>query len=184
MNSDRHRAPTTFPESLFQYLTTFTVKKFFLICSLNLVQLCAIPICTVICYEEEETGISLSTSSPQEVVKSNEVTSQSLLFSRLDNPSVLSLFSWNMSSSPFNSFVALIWMLSSNLTFFYTVKHRTEHNIRGEAAPTLNTEGESPLLTCQLCCFKCILGFQSTLLTYVEPTVTQNTQIPFCWVVL
>lgn len=36
MNTNRHEAPTTLLRSLFQHLTTLTVKRFSLMCSLNL----------------------------------------------------------------------------------------------------------------------------------------------------
>ena len=42
----------------------------------------------------------------------------SLLFSKLDKPEVLSCSSWDMPSSPFTSFVALLWTHSRTFTSF------------------------------------------------------------------
>lgn len=75
----------------------------------------------------------------------------------LDNPSILSLSSQDMPSTPFVRFVALLWILSSTLILFNIAKLRTAHNIQGEVMLMLNTVGELPLLKRRLCIPKHIL---------------------------
>jgi len=75
-----------------------------------------------------------------------------LLFSKTDNLSVHSYFSQDMTSSPFTSVIALLFMLSRTLISFYIVKTRIVHNMQGETTPTLNIMGELSLLTGWLQC--------------------------------
>ena len=75
-------------------------------------------------------------SPPQGAAGSREVASW-LLFSRLGNPSVISLSSQNKPASPLTSFVALVWMLSRALMSFSYCGAQTARNIKDKAAPTL-----------------------------------------------
>ncbi|KAK4826388.1 hypothetical protein QYF61_008059, partial [Mycteria americana] len=78
LNTSRDGDSTTSLGSLFQCLITLSVKKNFLISSLNvpLVQLEAISFCPITCYLGEETDPHLSTTSFQVVVESNKVSPQ------------------------------------------------------------------------------------------------------------
>ncbi|KAK4826818.1 hypothetical protein QYF61_011626 [Mycteria americana] len=92
----------------------------------------------------------------------------SLLFSKLDKPSVLSHSSEDMPSSPFTGFVALLWLLSRTFTSF----------LNGGAQ---NCSQYSRMITS----FDRLdvvrpLGCQGTLLTPTDPAVDQHPQIPFC----
>lgn len=78
-------------------------------------QLCAISMCPIIDYQGEEISIFHSISTPQEVIESNKAFS--FLFYKLHKQSVLRLSSQD-ASSPFTSFVAPLWMLSSILVSF------------------------------------------------------------------
>ena len=71
LNADRHEASSISLGSLFQYLTTCTTKKSFIISSLNLTGT------ALFCnwYQEKETSSFLFTLTPQEAVERNEVTS-------------------------------------------------------------------------------------------------------------
>lgn len=74
-NTDRQGASATSAGRLFQCLTTFATKTFFLVCSLKLlIQLYTTPIHPVLSYHEEETSTFLFTFSSQEVFESNEIT--------------------------------------------------------------------------------------------------------------
>lgn len=76
LNADRHGASATSLRSLFQGLTTLTVKEFFLMSSLILPWVCAVPTSPVTGDQGAEANTSLCTSPPQEAAENSEVTSQ------------------------------------------------------------------------------------------------------------
>jgi len=76
LNTSRDGDSTTSLGSLFQCLTTLSVKKFFLISNLKLplVQLEVISSCPITCYLGEETDTHLATTTLQVAVESNKVS--------------------------------------------------------------------------------------------------------------
>ena len=80
-------------------------------------QLWAVPTHPITGSQAAELSTSLSTSPPQAAAESNEVAF-SLLLSKPDKPRVLNCSSQAMPSSPFTSFVALVWTHSRTFTSF------------------------------------------------------------------
>ena len=118
--ADRPGASTTSLGSLFQCLTTLSVKKCFLMSSVNLLWHS---------FEPFPCGLSLDTRkknsappSPRPLLRMLWRAMRSplsLLFSRLNNPKVLSCSSQDFPSSPFTTFVALLWMHPRTFTSFF-----------------------------------------------------------------
>lgn len=103
LNADRHGASATSLGSLFQCLSNLTVKNFFLLSSLTIPWHSFVHSrisCRQLWWAETDTF--LCTSPHQEFVGTHEVTSGHL-FSKLDKPSILNLYTWDVPSSPFTS---------------------------------------------------------------------------------
>ena len=75
-NTSRDGDSTTSLGSLFQCLTTLSLKNFFLISNLNLTQLEAIASCPITSYLGEAANTCLTTTSFQVVIESNKVSPQ------------------------------------------------------------------------------------------------------------
>ena len=146
LNSDTFGASTTSLGSLFQCLNSLPVNMFFfpdLHSEYPMMQLCANASHPKI----NSQGASFCASSPYGVAESSEVTSQCPLLqpwqARCPHPLLI-----GHAFQPVTSSVTLLWMFSIILISFYTVEHRTAHDIQGEAALVLNIVEESPFLTC------------------------------------
>ena len=85
---------------------------------LPLAQLLTIAMCPVTGYLVEELSTSFSASPPQEAVERAMRSPLSLLLSKVDKPKVLNHSSQDILSSPFTSFVALLWTHSRPFTSF------------------------------------------------------------------
>ncbi|KAK4812304.1 LOW QUALITY PROTEIN: hypothetical protein QYF61_014090, partial [Mycteria americana] len=164
---------TTSLGSLFQCLITLSVKKFFpnIQSKPPLVQLEAIPSCSMACYLGEETDTHLSTASFQRAVRSP----LSLLFSRLNNPSFLSHSLQDLCSRPFTSSVALLW---THLNVFLVVRgpnlntvFEGDDHFPSPAGHTISDTSQNAIG---------FLGHLGTLLAHIQPAVNQHPQVLFC----
>ncbi|KAK4832076.1 hypothetical protein QYF61_020632 [Mycteria americana] len=111
LNVARDGASTTSLGNLFQCFTTLIVKNFFLISSLNLPSFSLKPLPLVLSQQ-----VLLKT--PFKYCKAAMRSPQSLLFSRLNNPSSLSLSSQERCSISLIIFVALLWTCSNRSMSF------------------------------------------------------------------
>lgn len=145
-------------------------------------QLCAISMCPIIDYQGEEISIFHSISTPQEVIESNKAFS--FLFYKLHEQSVLRLSSQD-ASSPFTSFVAPLWMLSSILvSFLYCGDRDSIHYSRWDCTnPKYGGRSTSFDWLAILCLMHPVWGLPSWLpgipWADVEPVVDWNPQILF-----
>ncbi|KAK4829643.1 hypothetical protein QYF61_005936 [Mycteria americana] len=112
LNTDRLGASTTSPGSLFQGLTTLSVKKCFLMSSLNLPWCSFEPFPDILSLDLREKSSASPFPRPflRKLLRAMRLP-LSLLFSKLDKPK-------DIPSSPFTSFVALLWTHSRTFTSF------------------------------------------------------------------
>ncbi|KAK4819472.1 LOW QUALITY PROTEIN: hypothetical protein QYF61_004698 [Mycteria americana] len=119
LNVSRDGASTTSLGNLFQCFTTLIVKNFFLQSSLNLPSLSLKLLLLVLSQQALLKSLSPSLlEAPFKDWKAVIRSPRSLLFSRLNNPSSLSLSLEERCSSPRIIFVALLWPCSSSSMSF------------------------------------------------------------------
>jgi len=134
LNTDRLGASTSSPGSLFQCLSTFSVHKCFLMSRINLPWFSFEPFPCVLSLDPREK--SSAPPSPHPLLRKLQRAMRSplsLLFSKLDDPKVLSRSSQDMPCSSATSFVALLWTHSRAFTSFLTcgVPNCTENSRQG-----------------------------------------------------
>ena len=119
LNTSREGASTTSLGNLFHCLTTLIVKNFFLLSKLNLPSFTFKSLPLVLSLPAlVKKSISSFLASPLQVLKAAIRSAQNLLFSKLNNPSSLSLSSQERCSIPLLTFVALLWThFNSSMSF-------------------------------------------------------------------
>ena len=187
LNADRVGASTTSLGSLSQCLTTPSVKKCFLLSSLNLPWCSFESFARVLPLDPREK--SSAPPSPRPLLRKLQRAVRLPLGLLLSKPRVLSRSSQDMPSSPSTSFAAFLWMHSR--TFMCCLNHGAQNcrQCSRWGRTTLNAAGWAPLLAVWPCCVWCTpgrrglpsaKGCQGTLLAHTEPAVSQHPQVPRC----
>ncbi|KAK4831669.1 hypothetical protein QYF61_018636 [Mycteria americana] len=157
LNTSRDGDSATSLGSLFQCLTTLSVKKFFLISSLNLpwCNLRPFPlVLSLVTWEKRPTPALL----------------QPPFRELLNNPSSLSRSSQDLCSRPFTSFLALLWTRSSTSMSLFA-------EYRGTITSLVLLATLFLIQARMLLPFLATLG---TLLAHIQLAINQHPQVLFC----